>query len=314
MTDKAVQEIKWWLHTIDGAFAYIKATPSVDYTIHTDASTQGWGACDEVDVGNGRWSEEEKEMHINCLELLAVKFAIKSFLPLHSNTRHIRIMSDNTTAISYINRQGGSHNMSLNDIAVDIWSLCSEYSTHVSAAHIPGKHNVLADVASREFHDAAEWMLSPSIFQNIVEKWGEPDIDLFASRLNHQISVYASWRPDPESTVIDAMQISWFNKYVYLFPPFSMIWPVLSKLERDKVDRAIMIIPWWPTQSWLPRIMKKAMDEMVISSRDLLLPGTTMVHPMAPKLKLRAILCSWRDKYPNRQGSCSLDPHEILRK
>ena len=301
ISEEAFQEIKWWVHNIENAFAYIKAIPSVDYVIHTDASTHGWGACDEVNVSNGRWSDEEQELHINCLELLAIKFAIKSFLPLHKDIRHLRIMSDNTTAISYINKQGGSHSMSLNNIAVEIWSLCSEFDTHLSAAHIPGKHNVLADVASREFHDAAEWMLSPLVFNNIVEKWGVPDIDLFASRLNNQIPVYASWKPDPDSTYIDAMQISWSDKYIYIFPPFSMLWPVLTKLEEDKVMRAIIIIPWWPTQSWLPRIMKKMMDEVRISSKELILPGTTKSHPMAPKLKLRAILCSWKDQRGSRR-------------
>ena len=115
-----------------------------------------------------------------------------SFVPLHPEVKHVRIMSDNMTAISYVNKQGGSHSMALNDIAVQIWLLCIENMTHLSAAHIPGKHNILADVASREFQDAAEWMLEPSIFQNIVNKWGMPDIDLFASRLNHQIPTYVS--------------------------------------------------------------------------------------------------------------------------
>ena len=292
----AQQEITWWIENVGEAFAYIKATPRVDYTIHTDASTQGWGACDDLEVSNGRWSEEEKEMHINCLELLAVKFALKSFVPLHPEIRHIKIMSDNTTAISYINKQGGSHNMSLNDIAVQIWSLCVEYNTYLSAAHIPGKHNVRADVASREFHDSAEWMLSPEVFGNIIMKWGKPDIDLFASRLNHQIPIYASWKPDPNSTYIDAMQMSWTGMFVYIFPPFSMLWPVLSKLEEDRVSRAIIIIPKWPTQSWYPRIMRKKMDLIQIRSNLLSLPGTNERHPMAPKLRLMALLCTWEDQ------------------
>ena len=186
LSQEARREIKWWIANVGDSFAYIKATPKVDYVIHTDASTQGWGACDESQISNGRWSEEEKEMHINCLELLAVKFALKSFVPLHSEIRHIKIMSDNTTAISYINKKVGSHNLALNDIAVEIWLLCTEYDKHLSAAHIPGVHNVRADIASREFHDSAEWMLSPKDFQNISRIWGNPDVDLFASRLNHQ--------------------------------------------------------------------------------------------------------------------------------
>ena len=296
ISERAKKEVQWWIDNIEQSFAYIKAIPDIDYTIHTDASTLGWGACDDLDISNGRWTEEEQELHINCLELLAIKFALKSFVPLHPKIRHVRIMSDNTTAISYINKQGGSHNMSLNDIAVQIWLLCAEYQTHVSAAHIPGKHNVLADIASREFHDAAEWMLSPNIFENLVDKWGRPDIDLFASRLNHQIPNYVSWKPDPNSMYIDAMQMSWSEMFVYIFPPFSMLWPVLSKLEKDRVHRAIIIIPRWPTQSWFPRIVRKSISQFQIKSTELVLPGTNMLHPMAPKLKLIALLCSWEDQ------------------
>ena len=190
--------------------------------------------------------------------------------------------------------------MSLNDIAVEIWMLCGRHDMHLSAAHIPGKHNISADIASREFHDAAEWMLRPQVFDKIVEKWGVPDIDLFASRLNHQLPTYVSWKPDPTSAYIDAMQISWSDKFCYIFPPFSMLWPVLSKLERDRVRKAIIIIPKWPTQSWYPRAIRKSTSKFGIRSTDLILPGVEMAHPMAPKLKLVALLCSWEDQrmYP----------------
>ena len=296
ISEKAGREVSWWIEHIGEAFAYIKAIPRIDYTIHTDASNLGWGACDDIEVSNGRWSEEEQEMHINCLELLAIKFALMSFVPLHPNIKHIRVMSDNTTAISYINKQGGSHSMSLNDIAVQIWLLCVEYGMHISAAHIPGKHNIFADIASRQFQDAAEWMLDPHIFNELVSRWGMPDIDLFASRLNHQIPTYASWKPDPSSTYIDAMQISWSGMFCYIFPPFSMLWPVLSKLEEDRVSRAIIIIPRWPTQSWFPRVMRKSTSKFGIRSTDLILPGVDRIHPMAPKLRLIALLCTWDDQ------------------
>ena len=186
--------------------------------------------------------------------------------------------------------------MSLNDIAVQIWLMCADYQTHLSAAHIPGKHNILAYIASWEFHDAAEWMLEPRIFDSIVRKWGIPEVDLFASRLNHQLPTYVSWKPDPNSHFIDAIPMSWKRKFVYIFPPFSMLWPVLTKLESDQVCRAIIIIPRWPTQSWYPRILKKSISQVHIRSTDLTLPGTQTIHPMAPKLRLLALLCSWEDQ------------------
>ena len=186
--------------------------------------------------------------------------------------------------------------MMMNNLSVGLWEYCLEKGLHISAAHIPGKHNILADTASRVFHDAAEWMLSPQVFQEITCQFGKPEIDLFTSRLNKQVPIYESWKPDPESAFIDAMLISWSNKFIYLFPPFSMIWPALSKLEKDKVERAIFVTPRWSTQSLFPRIIRKAMaPPMIVCSCTLILPGTTKVHPLAPKLQLQVILCSWRD-------------------
>ena len=75
--------------------------------------------------------------------------------------------------------------MTMNDMAVEIWEFCISAGAHISAAHIPGKHNIIADNASCQFEDAAEWMLSPVFFEQLVREYGMPDIDLFASRLNH---------------------------------------------------------------------------------------------------------------------------------
>ena len=37
----------------------------------------------------------------------------------------------------------------------------------------------------------------------------KPPFDLFVSRLNAQVSCYASWRPDPGATHIDVFSITW---------------------------------------------------------------------------------------------------------
>ena len=276
-----------------GATQKIKSTPAIDYTIYTDASNLGWGADDGETTINGRWSDIEHSLHINCQELLAVKLAIASFLPLREETKHVRIMSDNSTTISYINKMGGTKSESCHNIAVDIWEICIKHGTHISAAHIPGVHNVVADAASRKFQDAAEWMLSPDIFGKLITLHGCPEIDLFATRLNKQLETYVSWLPDPSSTYIDAMSISSENKFIYLFPPFSMIWPIITKMEQDRVPKALLIAPLWSTQSWFPRLMEMLISEpLIISSKHLLLPGSQQIHPLAPKLKLLGVLCT----------------------
>ena len=60
-----------------------------DMVIETDASLMGWGAqCQEHRTG-GQWSAEEKVMHINALELLAVSLALKAFV---KDKSHVNIL------------------------------------------------------------------------------------------------------------------------------------------------------------------------------------------------------------------------------
>ena len=99
-------------------------------------------------------------------------------------------MSDNKTAISHINKKGGTRGeeMVLNDIAVDIWLICQEYQVHISAAHIPGKDDVTEDIASREFIDSAEWMISPNvcIFPVALTQCAQPQGPSFPSKKTHK--------------------------------------------------------------------------------------------------------------------------------
>ena len=131
--------------------------------------------------------------HINYLELLAVKLALASLFANRSNI-HVRVMSDNTPTVSYINSMGGCKSTECNSITKDIWDWARKRNIWLSAAHIPGSSNVDADQLSRNFNLNLEWMLSKPIFQRIVSLFGKPDIDLFASRLNAQVETFVSWR------------------------------------------------------------------------------------------------------------------------
>ena len=70
---------------------------------------------------------------------------------------------------------------------------------HLSAAHVPGVDNVQADKESRSHNLDTEWQLKPEIFAQLQDRFGPLEIDLFASRLNHQLPKYAAWRPDPQA-------------------------------------------------------------------------------------------------------------------
>lgn len=88
---------------------------------------------------------------------------------------------------------GVSHSVPCNNIARDIWLWCKDRDIWITPAHIPGVENTEADLASRVFNDQTEWKLDPLILTDIFTLFGKPDLDLFASRLNHQLSRYVSW-------------------------------------------------------------------------------------------------------------------------
>ena len=199
---------------------------------------------------------------------------------------------DNTAAVTYINKQGGIKSISCSETAKHIEEFCIHNNTHISVAHILGKHNILADLASRKFQYFAEWVIEPKIFDYVIRQFGRSEIDMFASRLTKQIPIYASWLPDPESSFIDAFTINWNNIFIYVFPLFSIIWRMLQNIH-EECKTAIVIALLWTTQSWFTRIMELAISPpIIIPSRYLKLPGTNAKHTLYPKLQMLALLIS----------------------
>lgn len=100
------------------------------------------------------------------------------------------------------------------------------------ASYISSKDNWRADAESRRLPKETEWSLSDWAFAHIVEVFGAPQIDLFASISNHKCSRYISLFPDPESEAVDAFTVDWGDMNFYAFPPTSLILRVIQKFVR----------------------------------------------------------------------------------
>ena len=68
LSDAANLELVWWEQNISESSRSLTELPITD-TIFTDASNMGWGASFQFGKINGQWTEEEKDRHINNLEL-----------------------------------------------------------------------------------------------------------------------------------------------------------------------------------------------------------------------------------------------------
>ena len=154
---------------------------------HTDrCPNKGFGAtCNGIST-RGMWSSQEIKYHINILELLAVKLAIQTFTK-YRDVKAILLKVDNIVALTYLIKMGGTQNLKMVELTKRIWGNLLKWGITITTENLPSGLNLIADWESRNILDSSELMLSHQIFQKVCQIRGFPEIDLFASRLSHQI-------------------------------------------------------------------------------------------------------------------------------
>ena len=262
LTPQCVTELKWWIESINQWNGKSMIRPSPDMTITTDASMTGWGAHCGEEKTQGLWTEEEKKLHINALELKAVLFALKSFLKSMTKSQ-VLVKTDNTTTVAYINKMGGTKSSDLIQITKELWQFCMDRKIMITAEHLAGKDNITADQQSREYRDSSNWRLDTGVFQEVESMLGQSQVDLFADRMNAQKKKFYSWKPDPEAVQTDAFCVKWTELEAYAFPPFCLLGRVLAKVRQDQAT-LIMIAPTWQTQPRYPELLSLLVEDPVL--------------------------------------------------
>ena len=148
----------------------------------------------------------------------------------------------------------------LASIVFEIWQWCLQRTVSLSAEHIPGALNGIADTESRVDRDSSDWKLDPSVFARLNTLWGPLEVDLFATRLTNQLSRFVSWRPDLEGEATDASTLDWSQIRGYVFPPSSLVGPCLSHLGEHNSEMLCLVAPIWETQPWNPVLLHLSVD------------------------------------------------------
>ena len=116
--------------------------------IQSDASLLVWGAvCNGVST-RGVWSPQEQQLHVNCLELLAVELALNTFVKSHHGIS-VLLQLDNSTVVAYINNLEGPVSPALTALAKSMLLWARERVILITAQHIPRVSNMIADSESR---------------------------------------------------------------------------------------------------------------------------------------------------------------------
>ena len=86
-------------------------------------------------------------------------------------------------------------------------------------------------------------MLRKEVFQDIIRHFYVPEVDLFASLLNHQLPLYVSRQPDLGATALNALQLDWSQWMSFIHPPVVLLPRILQKVRNDKARQVTAFQP-----------------------------------------------------------------------
>jgi hypothetical protein len=159
-------DLVWWrdfMSEWDGKALLLDKTPVSPLQFQTDACTGvGCGAFFEGDWLQERWCEGISD-HINTLEVFPVLLSARKWAS-HWQGRHVVVWTDNTATLYAINK-GTSKTPVVMSWLRELFYLSAVNNFRITARHIPGKFNELADALSRfemaRFRSAlARWRLA----------------------------------------------------------------------------------------------------------------------------------------------------------
>ena len=133
--------LDWWqnpTNVMRGADLHPK-----DHSIQlfTDASNEGWGAHLDQSSTKGLWSDQEKRLHLNILELKTVYLALRSFKD-HCQNQTVLVAMENSTVVAYINKHGDVHSPVEDHDVVSSPSHNIKSQTHSRVSECDGRPSV----------------------------------------------------------------------------------------------------------------------------------------------------------------------------
>ena len=292
-SSELLPSLQWWSDGVNLRPGVPISLPQPDHLLHTDASKTGWGAHLGHLKEQGLWSSDESALHINVLELEALRLGLEAFQQTLKGC-HVVAMTDNSTVVGQVRNQGGTKTRELTEMTTDLLLWTQRNQIQLSARHIPGKLNTVADQLSRAHSPPpGEWALNRHVCQQLWNLWGNPMVDLFATFQNSRLPLFFSPFADETAAGVDGLSQPWDGIHGYAYPPTPLIPLVLRKLEQSERTKLTLIAPNWPSQLWFPQLLSLlAAPPRDLGTAKTLLKQGSVVHQKPEVLKLHAWMLS----------------------
>ena len=130
-------DLQWWLHLPRLSLGVSLYQVSPDLHFWSDTSDVGWGDHLDRQIASGLWDSQQAALSINARELLAVKLGLHQFQSSLQG-RTVAVFCENTTAVAYLRKEGGTRSPFLNTLAQAILRWSESLSIRLAPQFLPG--------------------------------------------------------------------------------------------------------------------------------------------------------------------------------
>ena len=161
--------------------------------MYSDASCEGYAGYEVSTVNgvsHGTWAVEVRIKPSVWRELMGVYRVLTSLIHVYIlSDQNVKCFTDKQADTSIAHK--GCMKSDLQVIAIDMFKLCFAHSIQLQVEWTPRSANDRADNLSKVV-EKDDWGLSFQLLDPIVQKWGEPQVDWFASDHNTKLPNFIS--------------------------------------------------------------------------------------------------------------------------